>query len=136
MANMELIKQLLPEELWNIAMNFNISDSFLENETNLVVLILKSKSLAKDEEKQSWFNLIPMMNHNQMEKLRDILTREKEKIAEIEQKYAKKKEEIKTKYQAKFDSVDYNKRMSGIKAKEENVREKEAEEADSLLENL
>ena len=86
MANVELIKQKLPEALWKIAMEFTISDSFLENESELVALILKSKSLAKNEEKQSWFNLIPMMNEDQMGKLRNILTRERDKIAEIESK--------------------------------------------------
>ena len=117
-------------------MKFTISDDFLEKEPNLVILILKSKSLAKDEEKQSWFNLIPMMNEDQMVKLRNILNREKEKIEEIEAKYEKKKNEIKEKYQVKFNAVEYNKKMSNMKNNEEDIREKEIEEADSLLENI
>ncbi|HKL44204.1 MAG TPA: hypothetical protein VJ892_02920 [Candidatus Absconditabacterales bacterium] len=136
MANTELIKQNLPEDLWKIAMDFNIPDSFLEKESDLVALVLKSKSLAKKEEKQSWFNLVPMMNQDQVEKLRDILTREKNKIAEIEAKYEKKKEEIKEKYQSRFDAVEYNKKMEKMKDKEEDIREKEVEEAENLLENL
>ena len=136
MANVELIKQRLPEALWNVAMEFTISDSFLENESGLVVLILKSKSLAKKEEKQSWFNLIPMMNEDQKEKLKDILSRERDKIAEIESKYEKKKEEIKEKYQARFDAVEYSKKMSKMKDVESDSREQELEEADNLLDNL
>ncbi len=136
MANIELIEEKLPKELWENAMKFTIPDTFLEAEPNLVVLILKSKSLAKEEEKQSWFNLIPMMNDDQMVKLRWILNREKEKIAEIEAKYEKKKEEIKDKYQARFDAVEYNKKMSSMKSDESDVREKEMEEADSLLDNI
>jgi len=136
MANTELIKQNLPEDLWKIAMDFNIPDAFLEKESDLVALVLKSKSLAKKEEKQSWFNLVPMMNQDQVEKLRDILTREKNKIAEIEAKYEKKKEEIKEKYQSRFDAVEYNKKMEKMKDKEEDIREKEVEEAENLLENL
>ncbi len=136
MANVELIKQKLPEVQWKAAMEFTISDSFLENESELVVLILKSKSLAKSEEKQSWFNLIPMMNEDQMWKLRNILTRERDKIAEIESKYEKKKEENKEKYQARFDAVEYNKKMSKMKDVESDSREQELEEADSLLDNL
>lgn len=136
MANTELIKQNLPEDLWKIAMDFNIPDSFLEKESDLVALVLKSKSLAKKEEKQSWFNLVPMMNQDQVKKLRDILTREKNKIAEIEAKYEKKKEEIKEKYQSRFDAMEYNKKMEKMKDKEEDIREKEVEEAESLLKNL
>ncbi len=136
MANTELIKQKLPEALWETAMKFTISDAFLEKETDLTILILKSKSLAKDEEKQSWFNLIPMMNEEQTDKLRNILTRERDKIAEIEAKYEKKKEEIKEKYQDKFNAVEYNKKISKMKDVEADAREQEEEEADSLLDNL
>lgn len=136
MANTELIQKKLPQEMWTVAEDYNIPDNFLETEPNLVVLLLKSKSLAKKEEKQSWFNLIPMMNEDQMMKLRNILNREKEKIAEIEAKYEKKKSEIKDKYQARFDAVEYNKKMKNMKNKEEDLREQELEEADSLLENL
>jgi hypothetical protein len=136
MANVELIQQKLPQELWQIAMKFNIPDVFLENEIDLVILVLNSRSLAKDEEKQSWFNLVPMMNQDQIDKLRDILTREKDKIAEIESKYEKKKEEIKNKYQARFDAVEYQRKMSGMKNNEKNVKEQEVEEAEDLLKNL
>ena len=136
MANTELIQKQIPQELWETAMEYTIPDNFLETEPNLVILLLKSKSLAKKEEKQSWFNLIPMMNEDQMMKLRNILNREKEKIAEIEAKYEKKKSEIKEKYQTKFDAVEYNKKIANMKSNEEDLREKEVEEADSLLENL
>ena len=136
MANLEIIKQKLPQELWEIAMKLNIPDGFLEKESDLVILVLKSRSLAKDEEKQSWFNLVPMMNDDQINKLRDILTREKDKIAEIESKYEKKKEEIKEKYQDRFNAVEYQKRMSNMQTHEESIREQESEEADSLLQNL
>jgi len=136
MANLEIIKQNLPQELWEMAMKFDIPDAFLEKESDLVVLVLKSRSLAKDEEKQSWFNLVPMMNEDQINKLRDILTRERDKIAEIEEKYEKKKEEIKEKYQARFDAVEYQRKMSNMQTHEENIREQEHEEAEDLLKNL
>jgi hypothetical protein len=136
MANLELIKQKLPENLWEIAMKFDIPDSFLESENELVLLVLNSRSLAKDEEKQSRFNLVPMMNQDQINKLRDILTRERDKIAEIEAKYEKKKEEIKDKYQARFDAVEYQRKMNNMQTHEENIREQEHEEAEDLLKNL
>lgn len=136
MANTELIQQKLPQDLWKVAMDFTIPDAFLEKEPDLVALVLKSRSLAKKEEKQSWFNLVPMMNEDQVEKLRDILTRERDKIAEIEAKYEKKKEEIKEKYQSRFDAVEYNKKREAMQDKEEDIREKEVEEAENLLENI
>jgi hypothetical protein len=136
MANVELIKQKLPQELREKASRFQIPDYFLENHPDAVILVLNSRSLSKDDEKQNWFNLVPMMNEEQINKLKDILIRERDKIAEIEEKYEKKKEEIREKYQARFDAVSYQKTMSSMKNKEELVREQEKEEAEDLLKNL
>jgi hypothetical protein len=136
MANVTLIQQKLPQDLWNFAAKFTIPDNFLENEPDLVVLVLKSRSLSKDEEKQSWFNLVPMMNQEQIEKLRDILTRERDKIAEIEAKYEQKKNEIQDKYQTKFDAVAYQNKMTTLKSDEAQQREKEAEEVENLFDDL
>lgn len=136
MANIQLIQQKLPQNLWEFAWGFNISDSFLANEPDLVVLILNSRSLAKKEEKQSWFNLIPIMNWEQIEKLRDILTRERDKIAEIEAKYEQKKQEIKEKYEARFDETAYNNKMSFIRNNEAEQREKESAEVENLFDDL
>ena len=136
MANLQLIQQKLPQNLWNLAWQLNIPDNFLEAEPDLTVLILRSRSLSKNEEKQNWFNLIPMMNQEQIEKLRDILTRERDKIAEIEAKYEQKKQEIRAKYQMKFDAANYNERVSQIRNTEQNAMEQDSRDADNLLSNL
>lgn len=136
MTNLQLVQQKLPQDLWNLAWELNIPDNFLETEPELTVLILRSRSLAKNEEKQNWFNLIPMMNQEQIEKLRDILTRERDKIAEIEAKYEQKKQEIRAKYQMKFDAANYNERVSQIRNTEQNAMEQDSKDADNLLKDL
>jgi len=87
--------------------NYNIPEDFRRDHPDLVKLILESKSISESKEKQSWFDLYPLMNDEQISKLRDILTREKEKLAEIEQKYQNKSAEIELKYQkyAEFNAA-------------------------------
>ena len=136
MTNLQLVQQKLTQDLWNLAWQLNIPDNFLETEPDLTVLILRSRSLAKNEEKQNWFNLIPMMNQKKKKKLRDILTRERDKIAEIEAKYEQKKQEIRAKYQMKFDAANYNDKVAQIRSNEQNVVEQDSKEADDLLNNL
>ena len=104
MTSQEKITTLLPENLHNIAINYNIPDDMLETNTDLVVLVLESKSISDQKEKQSWFDLYPLMNIEQVNKLRDILTREKEKLAEIEAKYQAKQDEIRKKYEETYAS--------------------------------
>lgn len=136
MADIQLIQEKLPQNLWELAQKLNITNDFLAKDPDLVVLILNSRSLANNNEKQSWFNLIPIMNEDQINKLRDILTKERDKIAEIEAKYEKRKEEIKNTYQTRFDQAAYNNKINLIKTNESEQRQKEEEEADSLLDNL
>ena len=136
MTNLQLVQEKLPQDLWNLASQLNIPDDFLDREPDLTVLILRSRSLAKNEENQNWFNLIPMMNLEQIEKLRDILTRERDKIAEIEAKYEQKKQEIRAKYQVRFDAANYNEKVSEIRNSEQNSIEQDSKDADNLLKDL
>ena len=133
MTTVSLIEQLLPQNLWQVAKNFDIADEVLSQDPVLIQLILESKSLAGVDEKQNWFNLLQMMNDEQVAKLKDILTREKQKLEEINQKYAQKQAEINQKYQQAFNAEAYYGAQAELGAKENQSREKELEEADSLL---
>lgn len=133
MNNQALIQQYLPQNLWELAMAFSIDEQCFVKYSDLIVLILNSKSLSDNNEKQNWFNLLTIMNEEQIAKLYDILKREKQKLEEINQKYAQKQEEINTKYQQMFNPQTYQKAQAQLQAKEEVSREKELEEADNLL---
>ena len=132
----ENIKKFLPENLRDIASNYNIPNDMLENNTDLVILVLWSKSISDPKEKQSWFDLYSLMNQEQIDKLRDILTREKEKLAEIEAKYQAKQEEIKKKYEENYASGMYQQKQDQIRDSEKASREQEAIEADALLDQI
>jgi hypothetical protein len=133
MVNMDLIKTKLPQELWEKAEKFTIPDEFLTTMPEIIILIFNSKSMDTQEEKQSWFNLLPMMNKDQIDKLRDILTREKQKLLEIEQKYEQKKGELKDKYTQKWEDMVYAKKIEEIKKKEAQHEEIDNKQADDLL---
>lgn len=135
-TSQSLIQQYLPENLHQKAVMFTIPDDFLTNHADVVSLILESKSMDKDEEKQNWFNLFPLMNEEQMNKLKDILTREKQKLSEIEEKYDKKKQDIKEKYVQKWEDSAYLQKIQTIKATEQSHQEKEQQEAEDLLSKI
>ena len=134
--NKELLQQYLPTHLIDVASSFFIPEEMLKQYSDLIVLILESKSLSDSKEKQSWFNLYPLMNQEQIDKLRDILTREKEKLAEIEQKYQQKQEEIKQKYEKAFSSPIYQQHQANIRAAEAVSKQQEEVEVESLLDQI
>lgn len=132
-ATANLIEENLPKDLWDDAKNYAIPENFLENDPKLMEMILRSRSIDTKKEKQNWFNLLPIMNDEQMGKLRDILDREKSKLKEIEEKYEKKKQKIKEKYLNKRVDKGYIKKVDSIKKKEEEFEKKDDKEADELL---
>jgi len=136
MALQQQIIQYLPEHLQTIAMQYNIPEDMLVNNANLVVLVLESKSISDPKEKQSWFDLYHLMNQEQIDKLNDILTREKEKLAEIEAKYQAKQDEIKRKYEQTYASGAYQQQQNMVRDSERASREQEAVEADALLDQI
>jgi hypothetical protein len=136
MAAQESIKKYLPENLHNVAMNYSIPEDMLESNSDLVVLVLESKSINEPKEKQSWFDLYSLMNQEQIDKLRDILTREKQKLAEIEAKYQAKQDEIRKKYEETYASGAYQQQQDKIRDSEKASREQEEVEADALLDQI
>lgn len=136
MATQENITKFLPEHLQQVVLSYNIPDEMLETNADLVVLVLESKSISEQKEKQSWFDLYSLMNQEQIDKLRDILTREKQKLAEIEARYQAKQEEIRRKYEETYASGAYQQQQDRIRNTEIASRQQEEVEADALLNQL
>ncbi|HMY80369.1 MAG TPA: hypothetical protein PLW93_04045 [Candidatus Absconditabacterales bacterium] len=130
---LEYIKKYLPQDLWEIAGQFTIPVAFIQNMTELITLILNSKSIDTQEERQSWFDLLPVMNDEQINRLNDILTREKAKLLEIQQNYEEKKTEIKKKYLMKRQQMNQNMQTAAVKQQEQIQTAQDTEQADSLL---
>jgi len=136
MADVALLRKYLPEGLVDYASSFDIPEDFLESDAELIQLVLESKALDTDEDKQNWFNLLPLMTEDQIVKLREILNKEKKKLEEIEEKYEKKKREIRQKYLLRWQKLGYVDKIKEIQEKEEQIKSKEEEEAEKLLDML
>ena len=137
MTSLALVQEKIPQELQNIAMEYSIDDESLQNRSDLIILVLQSKSIEGKEEKQSWFSLLPVMDQDQISKLYDILNREQSKLKEIEQKYEEKKESVVKKFTEKtYSSPEYQNTISKIKAEEAKNNAQDEEDADKLLDNL
>jgi len=134
--DMSILKKYLPEELIEFASKFDIPEEFLEIDAELIILILQSKALETEEEKQNWFNLLPLMTEEQIYKFKDILIKERTKLNEIEQKYAEKRKELRQKQLLRWQKMWYIDKVKKIQEQEEAMKNKEEEEAEELLNNL
>ena len=77
---------------------FRVPGQMLENDPCLVYLLLNSRSLSTQTEKQEWFDLYTLMNEEQLYKLYDIMYRESYKLADMEMRYQDKQQAIREKY--------------------------------------
>ncbi|NCP67617.1 hypothetical protein GW756_05090 [bacterium] len=116
--------------------DFRIPAKLTQNDQALIELIMKSESM-KDEERQYWFNLYEVMNTAQVDKLRDILTRERQKLAEIDAKYGKKPQIDPVEAARKAEEMAQRRaaEQAALKQREAKIQAQEAQaEADILSE--
>ncbi len=76
---------------------YNNPEQMLDNDLCLVYLLLTSKSISDQKERQHWFDLYPKMSHEQIYNLYNILLKERYKLNEINERYDKKQKEIEEK---------------------------------------
>lgn len=136
MTTQALLQKHLPQDLRESALTYTIADEFIEDTPDLVELILRSRSIDTHDEKQNRFNLLPLMNTTQLEKLKTILVKEKTKLKEIEQKYDQKKQEIKKKYLEKRQEMGYVKQVSAVQKEEQAAKAQDEEDAEALLSSV
>ncbi|MBQ4477607.1 MAG: hypothetical protein II945_03260 [Bacteroidales bacterium] len=79
----------------------NIPNFMIRDEPGLAYLILISKSIETNDDKQYYFYMYSTMTEQQKMKLYNILYREKYKLNQIEQKYQNKRQQIEDKYKNK-----------------------------------
>jgi hypothetical protein len=112
-----------------------IDPAVLEKHTELVELIKTAESMD-DKERQYWFDLLPVMNEDQIQNLNNILSTEKKKLADIDKKYDKKMEKVTQKYLTKWKGSKHAEHRKKLSQQEDSHREEAHSEAENLLEGL
>ncbi len=113
----------------NDTSNLNIPAELKEKYPKLLELILETKSMD-DDERQYWFNIMPIMKSEQIEKLKEILITEKQKIQEINTHYSSDLQNVgkPSNFNAKTHKDKQRERI-----KEELEHEKQEETAEDAL---
>jgi hypothetical protein len=112
---------------------FTILDEIEGKYGTLVKLILESESIDNNE-KQYWFDIIPSMTDEQIDRLFNILETERRQLEELNVKY---QEEIKTlneKHLIQWQSIQSQKAKQQIKEAE--GKDKSHEDASDVLDML
>lgn len=97
---------------------------------DLEELVLKTESMT-DEERDYWFQILPIMTDQQVEKLRGILIHEKEQLSKLDSEYEKELSKINDKHLSQWEADEARKKREERQAAESahEAEEKAAEEA-------
>ena len=114
--------------------DFTITDAIRQEHPKLVELILGTESMDTGE-KQYWFDILPSMTPEQVQKLYDILETEKQKLDELETKYQQEIEELNDKHVIDHQKIKAEESRKKIREKEQIDKQNNTETADDVLED-
>lgn len=114
---------------------FDIPEMVRTTYPDLVPLILQTESM-NDDERQYWFQILPIMTDDQVKKLRDILSNEKQQLAEIDKQYNKEVKEINEKHVSEWKEFEHKDKRERLKTEESKQQQSDASAQDQLLSQL
>lgn len=117
---------------WKI---FNISDEMQVQYNELIVLILETESMD-DDEKQYWFDIMPSMTNDQIDRLFNILDTEKKKLEALEDKYQTEIKKLNEKHLIEWQEFQMKDSKQKIKAAQDGESEDNADDVLKMLNDL
>jgi hypothetical protein len=102
---------------------------------DLIALIKETESM-NDDEREYWFQILPIMTDEQVEKLRKILANEKEQLAKLDKEYEKELNKLNEKHLLEWQDFESKERMKKLRTAENKHEEAEASKEAALLDQL
>jgi hypothetical protein len=132
-----MILQLILIEMAEINFNdkiYYVSDEIQAKYPELVKLVINTESM-EPEEKQYWFDIMPSMNDEQIDRLYSILETERRRLEELEEKYQEEIKALNEKHMIEWQEYQANERKK-IKNEEQKDSEEDAKEVLQMLDDL
>lgn len=114
---------------------FNVSDETLAQYNELVDLILSTESMD-DDERQYWFDILPSMTNEQVDRLYNILDTERKKLEKLEEKYQSEIKNLNEKHLIEWQEFQLKDSKKKIKDQESNDTDDDADNVLSMLNDL
>lgn len=114
---------------------FEIPETVKQQYPDLIPLILSTESM-NDDERQYWFQILPIMTDEQVGKLREILANEKKQLQKLDQDYEAELKVINQKHVSEWKAYESKEKREKLKKAEAHVEKTEKENEEELLKKL
>jgi hypothetical protein len=111
---------------------YNIPDTVKRKYPELVEMIKKTESMS-DEERDYWFQILPIMTDDQVKRLRDILEEEAAQLAKLDEQYQDELSRLNKKHLEEWDDFERRQKREELEAKEAEAEAEEAAAEEDLL---
>jgi len=115
--------------------DFNITDELQAQYPELIKLILATDSMD-DNERQYWFDIMPSMTDEQIDRLFTILDTEKKKLDDLENKYQTEIKTLNEKHLIEWQDFQLKDSKKKIKAEEAKDTSDDAEDVLKMLNEI
>ncbi|MBT5017081.1 hypothetical protein HN748_02070 [Candidatus Peregrinibacteria bacterium] len=112
-----------------------VPDYIREKYPNLEQLINETESMT-NEEREYWFQILPIMTDKQIQKLRGILIHEKEQLAKLDKEYETELSKLNQKHIMEWKEQDRKEKRDTLKKQEVEAEKEEKDAEAELLEQM
>lgn len=123
-------KQILDAET-----KYSVPQTVKEKYPDLVALLLKTESMNV-EEREYWFQVMPVMSDEQIVKLHDILTNERSQLKKIDNEYAQQISKLGQSHRREWNSFEASEKKKARLELEKQHEENELQHEELLLKKL
>ena len=123
------------DQLTEVAKKYTIPESVKAQFPDLVALLIKTESM-NDEERDYWFQVMPIMNEDQIVKLRTILVNESEQLKKIDEEYDSEMKKLNDLHKTEWNTFEAQQKKAALVQAEATHEEEEATKEEDLLKRL
>lgn len=114
---------------------YNVPQVVKEKYPDLVELIKQTESM-NDDERDYWFQVLPIMTAEQIEKLKKILLNEKEQLSKLDKEYEAELGKLNEKHLIEWQEFEAQERRKRLRTAESKQEEEEKHNEEDLLSQL
>ncbi len=123
------------DQLTEVAKKYTIPESVKAQFPDLVALLIKTESM-NDEERDYWFQVMPIMNEDQIVKLRTILVNESEQLKKIDEEYDSEMKKLNDVHKNEWNTFEAQQKKAALVQAEATHEEAESAKEEDLLKRL
>lgn len=114
---------------------FDIPETVKQQYPDLIPLILETESM-NDDERQYWFQILPIMTEEQVNKLREILVNEKQQLKQLDTEYEQEMKKINERHAVEWKAFEAKEKREKLQAAEGKAEQAEKSTEEELLQKL